>query len=101
MDLICYIKDIANKPEFLIIIYMSYIQEAEELSQKYLKELTTEEIYEKALQLARNLRYETAVETIKREAQFWSKEAIKEDLIEFLQKGEKISEYNLIMMLTD
>ena len=101
MDPICYIKDIANKPEFLIIIYMSYMQEAEELSQKYLKELTTEEIYEKALQLARNLKYKTAVETIKREAQFWSKEAIKEDLIEFLQEGEKISEYNLIMMLTD
>lgn len=71
-----------------------------EYLQKY-QNFTAEEIYDKALQLARNLKYETAVGTIQREAQFWGKEAVKEDLMEFLQKGEKISEYNLIMMLTD
>lgn len=75
-------------------------EKEKELYQKYQK-LTTEEIYDRALQLAKNLKYKTAVGTIQREAQFWSKEAIKEDLMEFLQKGEKISEYNLIMMLTD
>ena len=70
-----------------------------ELYQKFQK-LTTQEIYDKAIQLATELNYKAGLSSIKRNAKYWGKEAIRDDLILFLTKREKLDEGNLIMHLT-
>ena len=72
---------------------------AQDYSQKFQK-LTTQEIYNKAIHLAMELNYKAAIETMEQEANFYSKEAIRDDLILFLTKREKLDEGNLIMHLT-
>ncbi len=71
-----------------------------ELYQEYQK-LTTEEIYDKALQLAAKLNYQVGISSIERNCKNWGKETIRNDLCRFLAAGNKMSEYNLIMFLND
>lgn len=71
-----------------------------EYLEKY-QNLTTEEIYGKAMFLAKSLNYRAAMSAMQREAKNWGIETLRDDLCLFLEKKDKIDEGNLIMLLTD
>ena len=71
-----------------------------EYLEKY-QNLTTEEIYDKAMDLAKSLNYRAAMSAMQREAKNWGIETLRDDLCLFLEKKDKIDEGNLIMLLTD
>ena len=71
-----------------------------EYLQKYQK-LTTEEIYDKAMNLAKSLNYKAAMSAMRREAKNWGINTLRDDLCLFLEKKDKIEEGNLVMLLTD